>query len=152
MKCPISCMFVKRFSGLRSLVFLASLLVLTSVASGQKKNNKQAAKTAKAEVVVPQWIGLQPDAAAPKVYLRKEIEIRGLATSVRLYAVCDQPMMVYVDGQKVLDNSRAALDPGWQISRLQGCDRSLRDDSAGGESCRRRGDCRRRQRSTRRSC
>jgi putative heme-binding domain-containing protein len=107
MTLPLFRLHGDRFFWLRSFIWLGCLLVLSQVASGQNKKSKKTADVAKTEVVIPQWIGLKQNAAAaPKIYIRKEFEIRGAATSVRLYAVSDQNMTIYLDGQKLLSNAK----------------------------------------------
>ena len=54
----------------------------------------------------PSWIWLQEgDAPAPKVYLRKEFELKGALAAARLYTTADDELTVYLDGQKVVSNN-----------------------------------------------
>ncbi len=52
----------------------------------------------------PAWIW-QPSTSpvADRVYLRKEFTVKGSASAARLYAVCQDPMSIYLDGEKVLE-------------------------------------------------
>lgn len=65
------------------------------------------------EGVQPAWVWLQQEGRpVERLFLRKEITIRGAVAAARVYASCDNAMTLYVDGVKVLthdDWSRPAF-------------------------------------------
>ena len=63
-----------------------------------------AKKTAAKKTPLPQWIWLtQDEMPAKKVYFRKEFDTSGM-NRVRLYAVCDDVMTIFVDGQQMVSS------------------------------------------------
>ena len=65
---------------------------------------KSARKSRPGKEEVPQWIWLaENNSPAKKVYFRKEFDTAGM-TSVRMYAVCDDVMKVFVDGKQIVSH------------------------------------------------
>ncbi len=72
------------------------------VRGGSEEEEERPAKRGSAS---PVWIWLGPAKDNQDVYFRKEIEIKGGYTSVKLQATCDNSFQLYIDGKAAAEGS-----------------------------------------------
>ncbi|HKI37861.1 MAG TPA: beta-propeller fold lactonase family protein [Gemmataceae bacterium] len=58
----------------------------------------------KPAAAAPQWIWLGPAKENQTIYFRKEIEVKGPVSAVKLQATCDNALTLFLDGKQVAEN------------------------------------------------
>ncbi|MCA8992505.1 MAG: c-type cytochrome [Planctomycetaceae bacterium] len=85
----------------------------------QATAQKKPAKKKAAELAKPNWIWLQENGEpAQKVFFRKEITVKGAIAAARLYGTADDRMIVFVDGQQVVDHGNWSEPVAVDVTKL----------------------------------
>lgn len=84
----------------RAVLLFACLLLVSATAFAQKKSQPDTAE------ISPNWIWLNAEEADDQqLFFRKVFTTRGRITGAKLYATCDNSMVVFLNGKKVLDSN-----------------------------------------------
>ncbi len=68
----------------------------------------------------PKWVWLGPAKEKQDVYFRKEIDVKGAYTSVKLQATCDNSFRLFIDGRQVADGDEWSQPVGKDVTAAFG--------------------------------